>query len=79
MKRPNLQHSSAFTLRYHHATDPHMVTVGAATFPRTGMADVLMYAEELITSGYAVTITPPPMTVRPVSVHEVVDLEVLAP
>lgn len=77
MKRSSPQHSSAYTVRWHHANDARMATVGAAAFPQSAIADVLMQAEELLHSGYGVTITPPPMAIRPVSV-EVVDLEVMA-
>ncbi len=77
MKRPNPQHASAYTVRWHYPTDARMVPVGSAAFPRTGIADVLMQVENLLGDGYGVVITPPPMTVKPVTV-EIVDLEVVA-
>ncbi len=77
MKRVSTQRTSSYTLAWHWPTSPRD-TLDQSHHPNTALADVLMHAEELLRSGYGVTITPPATARHTPLTVEVVDLEVLS-
>lgn len=89
MKRRVFRSVTAYTLGWCNATDPRKEQLGAATFPKAAIADLFMHAEELLKSGYAVTIAPPDLasgTIPPAprnapalpSSVEIIDLQILS-